>query len=176
MQITLSLLDYQRILATCKPALSRDTTRKRLTYIEMRHKDGKLTATALDGYIMTQTTCECSGDEGVFVMPPIPVGGRRKKDADVVIKAEEQQVTLSCNELSISIAMEQCEHVTWQGIAPESPPAFTIYFNAKLLRRVLQAAPSDFCRVKLSFYDPLKPVVIKGYRFSGLALPMRGPE
>lgn len=175
MEITLTQENFKQIQRVCSPAASKDKNRPILNYIQLLSDGEKVTATALDGFVLAQTVVPCEGDAGEFWVQPqksVP------KCAWVKIKQEDREVTVEyVGKSSTSYTVESGDYVKWPEILHQElgEPEAEIYFNPDLMRQAMESLKGDG-PARFFIHSPVRPVFVSTATSKVMVLPVLPPQ
>lgn len=172
MRISLIGRDYNRIMAKCSPAVSRDDARQTLRHIALECKGGKGIATALDGFVMMQAAFSYEGDDGTVLLLP---GGKVEDDCFVDIEVEDDKISITIDDVTTTRSYLELPVIDWRQIVARKPGHETkavFALNSKLLKQMLKGFKKNDV-IMFEVGDPLEAVVFRSYEQCGLLLPMR---
>ncbi|MBQ6805410.1 MAG: hypothetical protein IJP04_12200 [Clostridia bacterium] len=173
-KFTLTGTEYNRIMRACSPALSKDDAREALRYIEIQcNGQGEGCATALDGWIMTQTRFSMQGPRSTFLLPPAKTV---RNDCTIEITLTEDEISISDEVETTTRKRANIPYVDHYKIgtgAQDHQKRATIAVNPHILMRALKTHAYMGEPVFLEIYGPYEPIVVHGRYSCGLALPVR---
>lgn len=161
-------------MRACSPALSKDNVRESLQYIEIQcNGQGVGCATALDGWIMTQTRFSMQGPRCTFLLPPAKTV---RNDCTIEITIKGDKISISDEVETITRKLAEVPYVDHHKIgtgAQEHQKRATIAVNPHILMRALKTHAHRGEPVFLEIYGPYEPIVVHSRYSCGLALPVR---
>lgn len=172
---------YAQIMRMAGSIVSEDPTRTALLRIELYAEGGRCIATAIDGYVMAQTTVDCSG-EGTFLVEHCKF---RIYDGEVTIERDDEMVAEFFEEEDKRYAryraLDDSDRFGWIDW-PKLPcvqmakekPICRMLMSKRLLERALDAI--DSANVLIEFHRADQPLVLRGAKAISLALPERSSE
>lgn len=173
MKITMPGREFNRIMRTCVPALSKDETREALRHIEIRCKGGVGVATASDSFSMAQCCFEYEGDDGVLLLRS---HRNVKNDAKITIKAEGKKISVSDESETVVRKLAEHTHPNWKRIVDRCENETTkasIVLNPARLRRILDSFSRDDDNITVEIRGGLDGVVMRGANTFAMLLPVR---
>ena len=169
--------EYNRIMRTCSPGVSKDNVRECLRYIEIQcNGQGTGCATACDGWILAQTSFSMQGPRCTFLLPPAKTV---RNDCVIEITLTEDEISISDEVETITRKRVKLPYVDSYKIAhgaQEHQKRATIAVNPHILMRALKSHAHASEPVYLEIYGPTEPVVIPSRYSRGIALPVRVNE
>lgn len=173
MKITLSGFEFNRIMRTCVPAISRDETRQALAHIEVRCKGGVGVATASDSYSLAQCCFEYEGDDGVFLLRSHRTV---KNDSDITIEVKKSKISISDGTEVVTRKACESEHPDWGKIVvgcQKEKQRASIAINPDRLRRILESFSKRDGIVTLEIRGEHDAVVIRSDETYAMVLPLK---
>ena len=166
--------DLNKIMRACTPATDAQNVRETMRYIEIQHDgDGNGCATALDGFVMSQTRFSCQGDAGKMLISPY---GKVDKDADVELIREGDMTTIRIGDVSRTEKTPQVhEYMDHRRITTEAMSGdkiITVSLNAARLKRILKSHKSHDNLITLHIYAPEAPLVVQSEAVVGIMCPV----
>lgn len=173
-KFTLTGTEYNRIMRACSPALSKDDSREALRHIEIQcNGQGEGCATALDGFVLTQTRFSMRGPRASFL---IPAAKTVRNDCIIEITLTEEEISISDESETITRKRKDIPFVDHYKICTDAQnreKKITIAVNPHILMRALKTHAHKGEPVFLDIFGYDKPIVVHSRYTCGLALPMR---
>lgn len=173
MKITMDGREFNRIMRTCVPAISKDDSREALRYIEIRCKGGVGVTTACDGVALAQCHFEYVGDDGVLLLHS---HRSVKNDALITIEAKGKKISVSDDSETVVRKLAEHTHPNWKTIVDRNErktQRASIVCNPARLRRILDSFSGNDDSVFIEIRDDLDGIVMRGANTYAMVLPIR---
>lgn len=166
--------EFNRIMRICTPALSSDSIRQCLQYIEIQC-DGQDQgcATACDGFTLVQTRFSCKGEKGSLLIRPFKT---MRNDCEITITKNGDEVSVTDGVETVTRKEPASGYIAHTGIcrdAQSHKKRATIAFDSRLLAKAMKSHTKARETVFLEIYGPTDPAIIHSSQACGLVLPMR---
>ena len=203
-QITIYSEALEQLFKTLKDSLSKDESRPILKWIKVEVEKNKLTAIALDGYMLSTIQIEgmypnqmCDEDFVFFIKPfYIP---KYKAGCEVTFNCDEKQYVVTTvkpvtkkDTLVYKFYQPTEQYIDWKKVMPETSKELKITVDASKLIRVLKGYQNNLVRnndVTISFVqkesgsgiNPIAPMLLEqktktGINRQSILLPIRTIE
>ena len=173
MKITMAGREFNRIMRTCVPAISKDDSREALRHIEIRCKGGVGVATACDAIALAQCRFEYVGDDGVLLLRS---HRSVKNDALITIEAKGKKISVSDDTETISRKLAEHTHPNWKTIVDKNEretQRASIVCNPARLRRILDSFSGNDDSVCIEIRGDIDAIVMRGEKSYAMILPIR---
>ena len=176
MKISMMGFEFNRIMRVCIPALDKSGTRRALERIEIRCAGGVGTATAGDGFCLTQCRFTYDGDDGRFLLPrhrSVSNGAR------ITITVKGDKISVSDDDETVTRKLYDDTHPAWARIVSsieEKEQNASIILSASRLRRILNSFDNLDDAVSIEIRGGLDGVIMRAPGTFCMLMPIRADE
>lgn len=156
-KVSLETTELKKIFRVMKLVTAKSNYQGVLKMIHCRVENGRLTATAMDGYRFNQFNVNCIHEEDFeFIMPVVSV----TKSERTVITVNENEVEFDFGNAKTFEKIEEGTFPNIKDLIPKDDPEFYIYADPKFMKAAFEAFSGDGC-VKIEFRGDTRQIVIK---------------
>ena len=175
MKITLDVRKFNELMDFTSKFIGKDKTRPVISQVLLEVRNGKLTATALDGYKIGKISFyNKDWEDGSMIIPPM----KRMKIKDtsyVTISEDDENIIFETATGSQSVKKFKGDFFKFDSIFPEDKPKEVFRMTAGNIANALSAFPKDEY-VDIEYRGEIEPLIVKGDGSIALVLPVRRPK
>ena len=156
-KVSLETIELKKIFRVMKLVTGKSSYQGVLKMIHCRVENGRLTATAMDGYRFNQFNVKCIHEEDFeFIMPIVSVA----KSEITVITVNENEVEFDFGNAKTVEKIEDGTFPNVKNLIPNDDPEFRIYADPKYMKAAFESFSGDRC-VKIEFRGEAKQIIIR---------------
>ena len=184
MKAQLQTESFNKIIDATKDFVLKNNSRPQHTYVRLEFckEDMKVTAIAVNGFIMAVHKCDLlflDCDFVAYIKPNMKL----PRYESAVLELEGEYLTVFCGDNSFGFRQPTAEFLDWQKVLPAKEPSFEIYANIDYMISALKSikngrsttSGTPIC--KMIFRSALDPIIVqenKDMNNIGMVLPVRG--
>ena len=151
----------KNIMKVAGSAVAKDGSRPILVAINCKIKDGKLTATGVDGFKMHQVTVdiEMLEEDAIDTFNIRPMKEIQAGFLDYEIEVGDERISYSTPDMKIEVKLVAGTYLKIEDIYPKAPPVFSISVDPKMLMATLRAYSGERY-LKLDFFGEVNPFTL----------------
>lgn len=174
---------FKQLIDTAKVFVAKGDNRPALRYIKVDVGNGKISATALDGYRGTKATAKIEqSEQATFFILPFNLSKDKSGGKQIEITLTDNVATITVEteygNMQYQFNQDDIKFVDYDKIIPSKDGKTTVAFDTNLLRNTLEAfKTSRVCPMQCYIGTPTQPVLITtdidGVNAETLILPVR---